>query len=193
MNVYVRFIMSKVSIDPEKAMLVNTTSRSTTWTRGLSPFLCGPVDLYGGNKALNVENAWQACKVYQKHVDENNNPTEEYFKWAKLIWADSYAHRYPMGKGAKPLYSWWDGEKLDYINARKKIYAPLYAKAVEGTDSYKRLKEEFEKKDLYLLDFDAYDHKSKGMSYVDVLNKPDKKMGHAFVLAMMLEDQRVWE
>ncbi len=27
---------------------INTTSRSKTWNRGLSPFFCGPVDLYSG-------------------------------------------------------------------------------------------------------------------------------------------------
>jgi hypothetical protein len=35
-----------------------------------------------------------------------------------------------MGRGAKPEYSLWDGERLDYIEARKRIYAPLYARAV---------------------------------------------------------------
>jgi hypothetical protein len=36
-------------------------------------------------------------------------------------------------------------------------------------------------------DFDGYDHVSLGMSLADVLHCEERKMGHAFVLAMMLE------
>jgi hypothetical protein len=173
---------------------INTTSRSTNWSRGLSPFFLGPVKLYGHYTSQNVENAWQFSKVYPTQVDGNNDPTLEYFAWAKKGWADTYAHRYPMGKGKKPLYSYWDGERLLYIEARKKIYAPLYAEAVEKNDAYKQLEEEYKKAgEIWLWDFDGYDHHKANMTYEDVLNCPTKKMGHAFVLAMMLEGQRLWE
>jgi len=39
---------------------------------------------------------------------------------------------------------------------------------------------------LILRDFDAYDHVMIRWSLTEVLNNPDRKMGHAFVLAMML-------
>jgi len=57
----------------------------------------------------------------------------------------------------------------------------------------KKLKEMYETdveilgEDLYLLDFDGYDHKELDMSYDDVINCEKRKMGHAFVLAMLLE------
>ena len=99
-----------------------------------------------------------------------------------------------MGKGAKPLYSYWDGKRLSYIEARKAIYAPIYAKAVENTDAFKKLKEIYDSgEDLWLWDFDGYDFRSKNMTYKDVLMNDKKKMGHAFVLAMLLEGQKVWE
>ncbi len=155
--------------------------------------MLGPCELYGGYKALNMENAWQYAKVYDRHTTFDG-PSEDYFKWAKAGWDNPKAVRYPMGKGAKPEYSWWDGVAYSYIAARKKIYAPLYAKAVENTLSFKRLKEMAESlPELWLWDFDGYDHKALGMSYTDVLNCESKKMGHAFVLAMMLENQRVWK
>jgi hypothetical protein len=44
-----------------------------------------------------------------------------------------------QGRGAKPLYSLWDGEKLGYIDARKRIYAPLYASAVVHADAFLEL------------------------------------------------------
>lgn len=46
--------------------------------------------------------------------------------------------------------------------------------------------------ELWLWDFDAYDHRALGMTYEDVINNPTKKCGHAFILAMMLENRRVW-
>ncbi len=177
---------------PKSGCIINTTSRSTNWSRGLSPFVLGPVELYNGYMAKNVENAWQFAKVYAQH--DANGPTKAYFEWATTGWSDDYAHRYPMGRGSKPLYSWWNGEKLSYVEARKKIYAPLYAKAVENTDAFRQLKAEHEKhEDIWLLDFDVYDFRKLGMSYQDVLNCDTKKMGHGFVLAMMLESQRAWE
>lgn len=170
-------------------VFVNATSRSQQW-KGLSPFYVGPVELYDGHKSINVENAWQFSKVYKQHVDEDGNPTEEYWQWAKKGWADTWAHRYPMGKGAVPEYSYWDGEKLGYIDARKKIYVPLYASAVVKTDAFKKLKEvaelaKKEERDLVIKDFDAY-HKGD-MTYDDVLNHEKMKMGHGFILGMLLD------
>jgi hypothetical protein len=170
---------------------INTTSRSTNWSRGLSPFLLGPVELYNGMISLNVENAWQFSKVYKEYTNNNEDPTPEYFNWANKGWNSKFAYRYPLGKGRKPLYSWWNGEKLDYITARKKIYYPLYSKTVEKTESYKILEKMYkETGELWLWDFDCYDHRKLNMNYDDVLNCPNRKMGHAFVLAMMLEGHK---
>lgn len=44
--------------------------------------------------------------------------------------------RFPRGRGAKPLYSYWNGKKMSYIEARHQIYAPLYSNAVEKTIAY---------------------------------------------------------
>ena len=64
----------------------------------------------------------------------------------------------------------------------------MYARAVRKTSGFAKLKELLGgEKDLYLRDFDAYQHKKLGMSYTDVVNLESRKMGHAFVLAMMLE------
>lgn len=179
---------------PKDKLVINTTSRAKNWTQGLSPFYCGPVPLYDIYVAQNVENGWQYSKTYAKHVDENENPTEDYFSWAQWGWNKKRADRYPMGKGAKPLYSYWDGVKYDYLAARRKIYAPLYAAAVEKTDAFAKLKELYlNEEEIWLWDFDGYNHKALNLSYKDVMNNPKKKMGHAFVLAMLLESQKEWE
>jgi len=179
------------AINPPSDQVVITVSKSKTWSKGLSPFVLGPCKLYGDYVSKNVENAWQFCKVYSKHI-EAGRPNNEYFEWAKKGWEDNYAHRYPAGKGAKPEYSYWDGKLLDYVTARKYIYIPLYHSAVIKTDAYKKLSETYDKlgkedKTLYLIDFDAYRHRKYNMSYSDVVNLEGRSMGHAFVLGMSLE------
>lgn len=178
--------------DRARCVVVNTTSQAQeAWSRGLSPFHLGPVPLYKDAvvpKAENVENAWQYAKVYKDHVDADGNPTQEYFDWAREGWKNRRAVRYPMGKGAIPEYSWWDGEKLSYVEARKRIYVPLYTKAGINTRTFAKLRELHEKEsEIWLWDFDGYDHVELGMTLKEVLNDPNRKMGHAFVLAMILE------
>lgn len=187
---YVEAIAKKDSI-PSDAIIINTTSRAGNWTHGLSPFVLPGGHLYGDYYAANVENAWQASKVYPEFADENQNPNPEYFEWANKIWKDKFAHRYPMGRGRKPLYSWWDGEKLTYVEARVKIYIPIYARAVVQSDAYKQLLELYntEKRDIYLIDFDGYNHVKMGKSLEEVIDNPNKKMGHAFVLYGLLKQQ----
>lgn len=181
----------------DESRIINTTSRSKNWSKGLSPFFVGPIELYNGYISKNMECAWQYSKVYARFLDKNENPKPEYFEWAKKGWNSSRAIRYPMGKGVKPIYSWWDGEKLSYIEARKKIYIPLYAKAVQKTKAFKKLKSlyEFEVEllgnDLFLWDFDGFNHKELGLNYEDVINNSKKSLGHAFVLAMLLEKKLI--
>lgn len=167
---------------------ISTVSNSAS-LRDLSPFHLGPIETYEtGVVSQNFENLWQYSKVYPIQVDKDGNPSEQWFKWRSVGWRNERAVRYPMGKGAIPLYSWWDGRKLGYIEARKQIYAAIYAKYVVQTVCYSLVKEEYLMRgEVTLKDYDAYDHIALGMSLVDVINNPNRKMGHAFVLAMLLE------
>lgn len=173
---------------PDGAEVINTTSRSDTWSRGLSPFFLGPVDLYDGYKSINVENAWQFSKVYEYYLEDDESVGNRYFKWAQEGWNSIKAHRYPMGQDVKPLYSYWNGEKLSYTEARKKIYIPLYANAIKKSFAFQKLKKIHEEnRDLYLWDFDGYNHRALELTYEQVVNDPNRKMGHAFVIGMLLE------
>lgn len=175
---------------PEGAEIVTTVSKADNWQRGLSPFVLGPCKLYGQFASRNMENGWQYAKVYSEYVKTVEGYREiapGYWNWAQAGWSNPTAVRYPMGKGRKPEFSLWDDRRLDYIAARKEIYVPLYVKAVKKTEAWKRLRHLYgTKKLIVLLDFDVYDHREYSMSLTDVLNRPDKKMGHAFVLMMML-------
>lgn len=99
-----------------------------------------------------------------------------------------------MGKGKKALCSIWNGEKIGYIEARKKIYIPIYAKAAVKSQAYKKLKQIYDSgKNIVLWDFDGYDYQSLGMTLDDVINCKQKKMGHAFVLAALLTKKCIVE
>lgn len=182
------YIVGPKYTTPVGATVVNTTSHSDNWSRGLSPFFAGPVKLYDNYKAYNVENAWQYSKVFEYYLEQDGSIGERYFKWAQTGWNSIRAHRYPMGKGVKPLYSYWDGERLAYVEARKQIYIPLYSQAVQKTSAFQKLKKLHQQGgDIYLWDFDGYNHRALNMSYQEVIDDPVKTMGHAFVLAMLLE------
>lgn len=180
---------SKRDTIPENSIIINTTSRSTNWAKGLSPFVLYAGHLYENYYAENVENAWQASKVYSEFVDKEGNPNSEYFEWANKIWKSKYAFRYPMGRGRKPLYSYWKKKKLSYVEARIEIYIPIYSRAVVQSNAFKTLLEIYktEKNDIYLIDFDGYNHVKMNKTLREVIDDPNKKMGHAFVLYGLLK------
>lgn len=167
---------------------VSTVSKAGCWSSGLSPFLIGPCKLYRNYISRNMENGWQYAKVYKHHTKPSGAVHRSYWKWAKEGWNNLKAIRYPMGKGEKPEYSLWNGEHLSYVEARKAIYIPLYRDAVKKTDAFHRLQGIYEEADtLVLLDYDAYDHRKLNYNWHQVMHDETRKMGHAFVLAMMLE------
>jgi hypothetical protein len=179
---------------PEGYTLVNTTSHAKTpMERGLSPFNLGPIPLYDGSTATNMENAWQMAKCYARHADATGSPTAAYYAWARAGWDNPVPQRFPMGRGAKPLYSLWGGRRLGYISARALIYAPAYAAAVVRTPAYAALAALYATGvPIGLVDFDGWDHVGQGYSLSEVLALEKPKMGHAFVLAGLLAGDHFW-
>lgn len=181
-------VIRKNAKTPEGYKRIDVTSWNKKLCRYLSPFYLGPIAAPDGLISKNMENLWQFSKVYEDMVDENQNPTDDFFEWRKGGFEDSRAHRHPHS--GVPLYAWWDGQKLGYIEARKKIYIPSYISCVknnpQGFEMIKSMLGNGEK--IALADFDAYNFKARGMTYKDVVNNSSMIMGHGFVLAMMLED-----
>jgi hypothetical protein len=177
----------------EFTWFLNTTSRSPSeFGTRFSPFLLGPVPLYKGaptNYSMTMENAWQFSKVYKKYIDENGDPSSAWIEWARKGFRNPRAFRYPMGKGSSPEYSFWNGEKLSYIEARKKIYIPLYKQGIKThrVEEFKKLCDLYEKeRRIMLWCYDGYNRKLFNMSVDDVVNSPDRSMGHSFVLEQLL-------
>ena len=140
-----------------------------------------------------MENAWQYSKVWPQYVGADGNPTPMYFAWALKGWSSWKAERYPMTKEAdgKESFHWWGGQRLDKIEAGKRIYVPLYVEQAVKEPYFQNLKKVWEEdinpvaeRTLYLMDFDAYPYGTMTLS--EVLNNPCKSMGHGFVLAMLL-------
>lgn len=174
--------------DKRDPTAIDTTSRSADeWSSGLSPFKLGPLFLYDNHTAQIFENAWQFAKLYPEHADSQGEPTPAYWTWAERGWNSQRAYRYPLGKGRRPLCSLWNGQRLDYIAARKRIYLPLYQATVAHTPAYRQLETTYRRnRSVTLFDFDGYDHASLDMTLADVLDCPERICGHAFILAMML-------
>lgn len=191
------FVYGRGDVLPPGIVTFNVTSKSKDeWCRALSPFFLGPVEVMPYNdirfQATRFENAWQYLKVYPQFRDNR----DAYLAWASEGFAKDKADRFPMGKGAKPMYSLWDGTQLGYIEARFKIYAPLYAKCLETHESgsLQKMRQVLESgKDIALFDFDGYNYIYNGQSLEQVMYNSKRKLGHAFIIAMILTDQRVWE
>ncbi len=181
------YVINKFQGNPyPNAIEVDTTSGGPF--KDLSPFYLGPiVDPHTGENCLNFENYWQYSKVYLDQWDFDK-PTPGYWEWRKQGFNNNRAIRYPKGKGAKPFGSLFGNEILDYITARKRIYAPFYAGLVACTYSYTLLYKWLiiDNRDVVLRDYDGYDYTSLNMSLIEVINNPKRKMGHAFILAGML-------
>jgi hypothetical protein len=107
-----------------------------------------------------------------------------------------------------PLYSYWKGKKLSYLEARREIYCPAYAQCVVKTKAYKKLEEllddgvnvqvEFSENIIHndcdqILGYDGYDYISEGKTLKDCFYDTKRPFGHELVLACLLNGERVWE
>lgn len=182
------YAVSFKHVIPEGAFSMDVTSRSNTWGKHFSPFVAGPVDLYDGYRAFNIENAFQFSRVYAEYAGYDDKPAVHYWEWAQKGWLNPRPIKYPLGVWSKHLYHWWNGKKLTNLEAQNQIFLPLYKKAITKTSAYARLKEMYETgQDIYLIDFEGYDHRFLGKSWDDVISNPDMPVGQAFALCMLLE------
>jgi hypothetical protein len=182
------------SLAPRDA--INTTSRGdVAYWRGLSPFFLGPISLPCGRHSINVENAWQYSKVYPEH-DDGNEPTQEWYEWSAGGFSNPRAQRYPMGRDARPAYTWFQGHKLGYVEAKLHVYTWMYATSVAKTVQWEALQASYQaypRTQFYpLVDFDAHHYARAyrdGRTWRQIMSNPELKFGHGMVLAAMLEGE----
>ena len=138
-------------------IVINLTSRNPdrTFAQQVSPFYVGPVTGPDGASADSLEVFWQVGKVFEHH-DDNGQPSEAYFKYRNDMYSKKQGEipkpimRHPyreFGYEADDMLYWayWNAEKgeyecLSYLEGRKKVYVPEYAKLVAGSDALKWMK-----------------------------------------------------
>ena len=128
--------------------------------------LLGPVQVPNFGKAGCVENAWQYSKVYSNQITKSGDPSIHWKMWAQKGFNSTRGQRYPMGKGAIPQYSFWNGQKLDYISARKQIYIPIYKNAAISSGWFDKLQDLYYSNgnNITIWDFDGYDYEKEGIT-----------------------------
>ena len=196
---------------------VTSCNRDPAVVRDLSPLYIGPVVSSDGIVATTFENLWQYGKVYPRiydadgrivaGVDAAGDPTPAFWDWRRRFYEtkqekgdrhpafpSSVRHRdcrymvfFEKDENGVPQL-----KKLNYVESRKKIYIPEYAKLVVGTDTFKRLQDMVAAgTKLALCDFDAWNYYGSNLdqdvTIKDVVNNPAYKVGHGYVLKMLLE------
>lgn len=160
----------------------------------------GPYVLKDENGII-MENKWQFSKVYpwvpktiqkysrwdstviwdypqEVHINDQNEPNSDYWKWRSLGLNCKYAVRYPVGKGKHRgtcLYALKekDGKKLDYIEARKEIYLSEYCSLVKKQPKFHKLKQRLdESENLLIIEVDG-PHQEDLNYYKDRYNVKD--------------------
>jgi hypothetical protein len=142
-------------------------------TKDSSPYgELGPYDLTNENGQI-LENVWQFSKLYrtvpkvdipysskykrvvwswpaETHLDNNQEPTESYWRWRIQGKNTKDPVRNPVGwnhmkncafalEKDEPISE--SNPRLDYIEARKKIYLPIYVRAVTKEPKFHQLKD----------------------------------------------------
>lgn len=173
---------------PPGYVAINITSTSKEpWLKGFSPFVVGPVEA-NGQIVTTVENAWQYSKVYPWHLNSDGSIKEEYFRWRDFGYKSPKSDRYPFGKKSKHCFVFWNGDKIESeLEAKEKVFLPLYSNAVRKTESYEILLQlSREGMNFCLLDFDAYDH--MGKTKKEIIDHPTRKFGHGFCIKWLLDE-----
>lgn len=186
-------------------MAVNVCSSSTGWSKGLSPMILGPVEHnekdYNGSllpTATCIENLHQGVKGYDIDLDDKGNLLPSYYERKHRIFTSKKGIRHPVpninkeGNKSMCLFSFVNGERLTYMEARKKVYCPLYAKMVVKSEAFARLSHMMNKGyNILLLDYDGYPVDSTTLEAA--FNDISRPFGHGHVLYCILTNDRVWE
>lgn len=185
-----------------------------------------------------MENIWQFSKIYQQvpktiqyvsrwnrkiiwdhpaeiHLNSDGTPNTTYYQWRKKGMAADNPIRYPVGyhHRSKALAAFDDQMEgpYNYIDARKKIYLPIYTSLVKLQPLFFNLKERLTHgENLLLIDVDGpkgtdlpYYQSKYGVNsdfivnntieanipYMKImLNDPKNPFGHGYCLAMALLD-----
>ena len=188
--------------DLAERTIIDVTSRVTrdrafmaehpNFAKEVSPFFIGSVTGPDGATSHVFEHFWQCGKVYPCHYRNGEIPPE-YFTWRKK-WYDKTEISQNKAESRHPntelcyfpgdclFFAYYENgsyQHLNYVEARKKVYAPYYAKLIHNTESFKWMKKLVDEgKKIALVDFDGFNYyspKAMGKLYESYINKCKKK------------------
>ena len=162
--------------DLDERIIIDLTSRNPdkTFARQVSPFYVGPVTGPDGAGTSSLEVFWQVGKVFPHH-DNGGKPSDDYFSYREKMYSavpgsiPKPVMRHPYREfGYEPddmlYWAWWNRDKgeyerLSYLQARKKVYVPEYAKLVADSPALSYIKHLLDEgKKVALLDFDGFNY-----------------------------------
>ena len=143
----------------------------------------------------------------QGHEPESDAWLPDWLEWSRRgrMSGEARRHRIPKGDKGKvghvnpnvPLFSYFRGERLHYLEARKVMYLRWYEELAPKTDAYKDLKaKHLAGVNLLLLEFDGLDRRTEGdlteARLRELIKDCDRPFGHGLCLAALLMDCPVW-
>lgn len=166
---------------------------------------------------------WMPDKINWVYPDEvhvqNNEVLPAYWNWRKLGMKNQYAVRYPNGFHGRRqcVFSLWPSaddpntyERLDYIQARKRIYCGEYARLAPLTPHFKKLSDMLKRgENIQIVEVDGPDPSLSYPPYDQIsssnpglliteetirllINDRNKPFGHGFVIAALLLGGQDW-
>lgn len=185
---------------------INVCSSSKTFYKYLSPFLLGPITIktvdYEGNVILQncekFENLWQSLKVWDNDLDKDYKIMKSWYDRKNKYFLDKKSHRHIENKrNCKTMFHLWVDqetgkvERLNYIDARKKIYCPIYESLVKNLSYYQNLEKLVNNgTNVQILGYDGYDFTGKTLN--ECFDDVSKPFGHELCLVGMLKNIRPW-
>lgn len=153
--------------------------------RSLHPSKVGPVFAYDGTEASSLLSLLHHAQVFTPHLAPDGSVKPEYYTWAKRYWGMQRLNN-PTEFKTLPASEFflWDGEKLDIVGIRTKVYIPQYMNAVRNLKSWLVLKNQYEIRGT--LTFFDHDLKPNKTSLAGLISDPTVIFHHGHVLAMML-------
>lgn len=180
---------------PSDAIALNVTSWSKEWTRCLSPYFLGPVEVAPGIWAKSIENGFQYSKLYPDFA-KNDEPLPEWWFWAQAGWRNPRPIHHPFGKKRADLgyvvvedhgSNFFKWKIISHDEARNIFFVRWYADLVQKTPEYQALKELYQhaEQDIYLVDFEGYLYDREHLKMADILASP-VPFGQGMVLSWLL-------
>jgi hypothetical protein len=152
-------------------------------------------------KSKQIYSRWDNRVIWdcpsEKHV-EDGEVNDAYWKWREAGMNAKEAIRYPVGMKHRGqcLYALWEGEKLNYVQARKEIYMKTYKELVMKEPKFIKLKKWLkEGKNLLIIEIDG-PHQESLDYYKQKYNVQDDFIEQSTMLAtkenleIMLNDTR---